>query len=193
MTHNVKTAKKRFKIIRCITNASWRYTYCTRNQHTIIPSHQSLPSRASSLLFAEALPPFVPPRSAEDDTAILIDSLFELGSTAAKHGVNVYLEPLNRYEGHMINTVKRAVGLIEAVRLPSVSVMLDLFHDNIEETDTPGVIEMYAEYIRHVHLAYTNRLQPAKGTWIIFPWLQLLIKSDLQATALWNAACRAKV
>ena len=114
-------------------------------------------------MFSRVLPPFVPPRSKEDDTAVLIGSLYELGTEAAKHGTNVYLEPLNRYEDHMVNTVKDAVELVEAVGQKSVAVMLDLFHGSIEETDMPEVIETYAAHINHIHIADTNRLQPGKG------------------------------
>src|ERR687884_510860 len=58
---------------------------------------------ASYGMFSLRLPPFKPPRSPEDDRAVLIDGLAELGQHAAREGVCVLIEPLNRYEDHMIN------------------------------------------------------------------------------------------
>ncbi len=49
------------------------------------------------------------------------------------------LEPLNRYEDHMLNRVEQAVELCDAVGRASVRVMGDLFHMNIEEDDIGAV------------------------------------------------------
>src|SRR3954451_21955306 len=54
-------------------------------------------------MFSCRLPPFVPPRDAAGDRAVLIDSLGRLGEHARSRGVKVFLEPLNRYEDHMVN------------------------------------------------------------------------------------------
>ncbi|MCC2659305.1 MAG: hypothetical protein K0R37_79, partial [Arthrobacter sp.] len=58
---------------------------------------------ASYGMFSKRLPPFVPPRTDEEDTAVLVEALTVLGEHAASEGVEIYLEPLNRYEDHMIN------------------------------------------------------------------------------------------
>jgi sugar phosphate isomerase/epimerase len=81
-------------------------------------------------MFSLRLPPFKPPRSAEDDRHVLIEGLTELGEHAAREGVCVLLEPLNRYEDHMINRLDQAVDLCRTVDLESVCVMGDFFHMN---------------------------------------------------------------
>lgn len=114
-------------------------------------------------MFSRKLPPHIPPRSPQEDREALLNSLETLGREAQRCGVQIYLEPLNRYEDHMINTVESAVELIRALHLPSVKVMLDLFHGNIEETDLAGTIAAYPNEIAHIHLADSNRLQPGTG------------------------------
>lgn len=114
-------------------------------------------------MFSLRLPPFQPPRSAEDDRKVLIEGLSELGEHAAKEGVAVSFEPLNRYEDHMVHTLSEAVDLCKAVGLPSVKVMADFFHMNIEEQDLASAITQAGDYLTHVHLADSNRLQPGLG------------------------------
>ena len=88
---------------------------------------------------SRALPPFKPPRSPEDDRAVLLEGLSELGEHAAREGVAVLLEPLNRYEDHMLHTLQEAGDLCAAVGLASVQVMVIFFHMSIEEQDLGGV------------------------------------------------------
>ncbi|CAN5218376.1 sugar phosphate isomerase/epimerase [soil metagenome] len=114
-------------------------------------------------LASKRLPPFEVPRTEEEDRRVLLDALEELGEHAENEGTLVLLEPLNRYEDHMLNRVEQAVELCEAVGSPSVKVMGDLFHMNIEEDDLDKAIHQSDGHIAHVHLADSNRLQPGAG------------------------------
>ncbi len=114
-------------------------------------------------LASRRLPPFEVPRAEEEDRRVLLDALEELGEHAESEGTLVLLEPLNRYEDHMLNRVDQAVELCQSVGRPSVKVMGDLFHMNIEEDDIGETIRRADDYIAHVHLADSNRLQPGVG------------------------------
>jgi sugar phosphate isomerase/epimerase len=70
---------------------------------------------ASYGMFSKRLPPFVPPRSDEEDTEILLDAFGQLADHAESEGVIIALEPLNRYENHMINTLADAQALCEKI------------------------------------------------------------------------------
>ena len=118
---------------------------------------------ASYGMFSRSLPPYTPPRSAEEDREILLAALTELGEHAAREGVCVLLEPLNRYEDHMLNTVAQAVDLADAVGLDSVKVMADLYHMNIEEADSPAALRAAGPRLAHVHLSDSNRYEPFAG------------------------------
>jgi sugar phosphate isomerase/epimerase len=119
---------------------------------------------AAFALWSNALPPWEPPpRSPEEDGKILVEALAELGEHAAQHGVAVFLEPLNRYEDHMVNTLAQAADLVRAVGLPSVKVMADTFHMSIEEDDLAESIRNADGLIGHVQLGDSGRLQPGVG------------------------------
>jgi len=76
-------------------------------------------------MFSRRLPPFEPPRSPEGDRAVLLEALGTLGEHARSVGVEQYLEPLNRYEDHMVNRLQDAASLIEEVGLESVRIVAD--------------------------------------------------------------------
>ena len=111
-------------------------------------------------LASKRLPPFTVPRTEEEDRRVLLDALEELGEHAELEGTLVLLEPLNRYEDHMLNRLDQATDLCEAAGRPSVKVMGDLFHMNIEEDDLGEAIRVADGYLAHVHLADSSRLQP---------------------------------
>ncbi len=114
-------------------------------------------------LFSRRLPPFEPPRSDEESRTVLLEALAELGAHAAAEGALVLLEPLNRYEDFMVNTLADAVSIVEEVSSPGVAVIADTFHMSIEEADIPAAIRAAGKHIRHVQLGDSNRLEPGAG------------------------------
>jgi sugar phosphate isomerase/epimerase len=118
---------------------------------------------ASYGMFSRRLPPFEPPRDEAGDREVLLDGLRELGEHAAREGVELFLEPLNRYEDHMVNRLDQAAELIQTVGLDSVRIGIDSYHMNIEETDPSAAIVAQAPYIGHVQLSDSNRFQPGAG------------------------------
>jgi sugar phosphate isomerase/epimerase len=118
---------------------------------------------ASYGMFSRRLPPFEPPRGEEQDRAVLLAGLSELGEHAAAEGVVLLLEPLNRYEDHMVNRLEQAAGLIDEVGLDSVRIGADTYHMNIEEDRPADSLVKFGHYIAHVQVSDSNRLQPGAG------------------------------
>jgi sugar phosphate isomerase/epimerase len=118
---------------------------------------------ASYGMFSRRLPPFEPPRSEEEDRAVLLDGLAELGEHAAREGATLVLEPLNRYEDHMVNRLEQAVELVDAVGLPSVKVLADTYHMNIEEDEPTSALVKATAQLGHVQVSDSNRFQPGAG------------------------------
>lgn len=114
-------------------------------------------------MFSRRLPPFEPPRSPDEDRDLLLDALRELGEHAAFEGGKLLLEPLNRYEDHMVNTLAQAVDLLQTIGLDSLGVVVDTYHVNIEEDDMAHNIQAASEWIRHVQLGDSSRYQPGTG------------------------------
>lgn len=125
---------------------------------------------ASYGMFSKRLPPFVPPRTEEEDITVLAEALSQLGEHAASEGVEIYLEPLNRYEDHMINRLADGVNLLKLVGLESVLLAPDTYHMNIEEGDPAAALQEAASYIGHVQASDSNRLEPGAGNidWALF-------------------------
>lgn len=114
-------------------------------------------------MFSLRLPPMVPPRTAAEDERVLLHSLAVLNDAAATHNVSVFLEPLNRYEDHMINTLERGACYIEQGGFTNVSLTADFYHMNIEEAKIGESLFRFKRHIGHVHLADSHRYQPGTG------------------------------
>lgn len=118
---------------------------------------------ASYGMFSRRLPPFEPPRTAEEDSEVLLAGLTELGEHARNEGVTLFLEPLNRYEDHMVNRLDQAAELIRTTGLDSIRIGIDSYHMNIEESDPVAAILAHADLIGHAQVSDSNRLQPGAG------------------------------
>ncbi|SCD50807.1 Sugar phosphate isomerase/epimerase [Streptomyces sp. TverLS-915] len=129
---------------------------------------------ASYGMFSRRLPPFEPPRSEEEDREVLLSGLTELGEHARAEGVTLFLEPLNRYEDHMVNRLDQAAGLIAVVGLDSVRIGIDSYHMNIEESDPAAAILAAAPFIGHAQVSDSNRFQPGAGHLDWSAWLGAL-------------------
>ncbi len=112
-------------------------------------------------MFTRRLPPFdEPPRTPEQDREVLLEGLAELGGHA---GAALLLEPLNRYEDHMVNTVAQAAELIREAGSPGVRILADTYHMNIEEDDPCEALRAAGDLLGAVHLSDSNRHQPGTG------------------------------
>lgn len=114
-------------------------------------------------IHSNRLPPFQAPRPPEEDRAVLLDALSTLGARAEALGVELWLEPLNRYEDHMVNTLAQGAVLCRAAGSPAVRLMADLFHMNIEEAGMVASLCEAGPLVAHVHLADSSRLEPGTG------------------------------
>ncbi|MEU7484399.1 sugar phosphate isomerase/epimerase family protein [Streptomyces sp. NPDC042319] len=129
---------------------------------------------ASYGMFSRRLPPFEPPRDEHADREVLLAGLTELGEHARAEGVTLFLEPLNRYEDHMVNRLEQAADLIREVGLDSVRIGIDSYHMNIEEADPAAAILAAAPYIGHAQVSDSNRFQPGAGHLDWAAWLGAL-------------------
>jgi sugar phosphate isomerase/epimerase len=87
----------------------------------------------------------------------------ELGPLAEDLGTLILLEPLNRYEAHLPKDLKEGVEICQEVDSPGVRLMADFFHMSIEEADIARSLTEAGAYVRHIHLADSNRQLPGHG------------------------------
>ncbi|MEV1328561.1 sugar phosphate isomerase/epimerase family protein [Micromonospora costi] len=90
--------------------------------------------------------------------AQLRESLTPVVAHAGQAGVTVAVEPLNRYETSLLNTIGQTLEAIGD--LPHCGVALDLYHQNIEETDVPAAIRSAAGRVAHVQVCGNDRGTP---------------------------------
>jgi len=91
------------------------------------------------------------------------ENLKETAKFAAALGVNIGIEPVNRYETFLVNTGEQAMHLRELIDEPNVYVHLDAYHMNIEETDFYEPTKAAAHCLCHYHLSESHRGIPGEG------------------------------
>lgn len=92
--------------------------------------------------------------------AELVDALRPLADYAGAHGVRIALEPLNRFETSVINTVDQALEIVTAVDSPALGIGYDTFHANIEEKDMASALRAAGERLVHVQVCGNDRGAP---------------------------------
>lgn len=101
--------------------------------------------------------------SSEQTFEWLVEALKECASFAKRHSVKLALEPINRYETDLINTVSEGLELLEKVDADNFGLLLDTFHMNIEEPSIEDSIQCTGDKIFHFHVADSNRWYPGAG------------------------------
>ena len=101
---------------------------------------------------------------AQDQADSYVRALEQLAPHAEGAGVTITVEPLNRYEMHLINTLADGIAIAERVGSPRVKVLADVFHMNIEEDNVPASIRAAGDWIGHVHFADNQRAHPGTGS-----------------------------
>ena len=107
-------------------------------------------------------------RKAEWDRSA--ESLKRIGDDAAKKGVVIAIEPINRFEIDMINTAEQGHRMCDQVDNPSIKLMLDSFHMNIEDKAFGDAIRASKKHLVHFHTCSNNRGIPGEGH---IPWNEI--------------------
>lgn len=92
-----------------------------------------------------------------------VESVKRAGAYAQEDGIKLAVEPINRYETHLVNNVDQALKFIKDVGLENVKIMLDCFHMNIEEADPAASIRRAGKNLIHMHIADSNRQSVGRG------------------------------
>ena len=120
-----------------------------------IEAHMDFATRFSAVVIVGSL------RGADGDTDLLTETLRE----CARHAptVRLALEPLNRYESRLVNTVAEGLDVVERVGAENLGILADTFHANIEEANISEAFRAAGDRLFHVHLADSNRWIPGYG------------------------------
>lgn len=84
-------------------------------------------------------------------------SMLEVADYAREHGVVLAIEPVNRFEGYLVNTSDEMLEFVKKINHPNVKILLDTFQMNIEEDDLCKAIMRTKEYLYHFHVCENHR------------------------------------
>jgi len=93
-------------------------------------------------------------------TAELVANLAPVVDHALAAGVRIGLEPLNRYETSLVNTVDQGLAVVAPLPSEGIGLMLDVYHMNIEETDLAAAVTRAGDRIAHVQVCGNDRGAP---------------------------------
>lgn len=93
-------------------------------------------------------------REAGEDT--IADFLTLCSRFCEETGITLAIEPLNRKECNVLNTVKEAARLAERLNLPRIRVLADAYHVFCEQED-PAVLFQEQKWLAHIHVAEPPR------------------------------------
>jgi sugar phosphate isomerase/epimerase len=92
-------------------------------------------------------------------------TFFQLvGDAAEGTGVTIVIEPLNKGESNIINSVLEGVELAKQVNRVTVRVLADFYHMQVEG-EPLNVLRDLGDWLGHVHVADTGRVAPGLGNW----------------------------
>jgi 5-keto-L-gluconate epimerase len=92
-----------------------------------------------------------------------VAALAECCAEAGRSGVRLALEPINRYETTLVNTVAQGLALIDRVGADNLGLLFDTFHANIEEPSIAESLIAAGDRLFHIHVADSNRWHPGAG------------------------------
>ena len=94
----------------------------------------------------------------------LIDELPAVCDQAGARGVELWLEPVNRFESDYLNTVGHTAKLCREINHTALGMTIDFYHMQLEELDAPAAIREAGRWIKLVHVAENTRVEPGPGS-----------------------------
>jgi D-psicose/D-tagatose/L-ribulose 3-epimerase len=105
----------------------------------------------------------LPPEQRKAEWDLAVKNLRIVCEMAAQRGLQIGLEPLNRFESDLVNTVEDVKRLIRDINHPAAKIMIDGFHMNIEERDVEQAIIRAGQDLIHVQVSENYRGTPGTG------------------------------
>ena len=102
-------------------------------------------------------------RRTPDEWKWAVEGWQGIAPTAAAAGVEIGIEPLNRFETYFLNTAADGAKFCDAVGHPSIGLLIDTFHANIEEKTIGEALRAAAKHLKHLHTCENDRGIPGSG------------------------------
>lgn len=112
----------------------------------------------------------VPPDQRKKEWELAVNNLRTVCDMATAQGLQIALEPLNRFESDLVNTAADVCRLAEDINHPAARIMLDLFHSNIEEANPEAALQQIGQRLIHLQVSENHRGIPGTGTTAWAAW-----------------------
>jgi sugar phosphate isomerase/epimerase len=110
-----------------------------------------------------------------------VDLLRQFGPLAEENGVTLVVEPLNRGECNLVNTILEGAEAVRRANQPAVKLLVDIFH-MLRNGESPDDITKVGALIRHAHLAENkDRAAPGVNGENFRPYLRALRRTGYNA------------
>ena len=100
----------------------------------------------------------------ENEKNTIVEVWSSVADYAKEKGVNIAVEPINRYESYVCNTAENVLELIEKTGKDNLFLHLDTFHMNIEENNFRDPILLANQKLKHIHVTESHRGMLGEGT-----------------------------
>lgn len=100
----------------------------------------------------------------ETEKNTIVEVWSSVADYAKEKGVNIAVEPINRYESYVCNTAENVLELIEKTEKDNLFLHLDTFHMNIEENNFRDPILLANKKLKHIHVTESHRGMLGEGT-----------------------------
>lgn len=100
----------------------------------------------------------------ETEKNTIVEVWSSVADYAKEKGVNIAVEPINRYESYVCNTAENVLELIEKTEKDNLFLHLDTFHMNIEENNFRDPILLANQKLKHIHVTESHRGMLGEGT-----------------------------
>lgn len=97
----------------------------------------------------------------------------ETRDAAQRNELQIVLEPLNRRETNLLNSLEETVAFLDEFDIERVPVVADLFHIMLE-AESLSVVRDLGPRIGHAHIADADRRPPGQGDWPLAPFIEAL-------------------
>jgi sugar phosphate isomerase/epimerase len=126
-----------------------------------------------------------------------VEALQVVAPIAQRHGIQVVVEPLNRVECNLVNTIDEGAEAVRRCNHPSVQLLVDFFH-MLRNGEAPDPIGRHAALVTHAHLAENvDRREPGFHGDDFRPFLRQLRKATrcqrLTIECVWSTSMPAGV
>lgn len=97
----------------------------------------------------------------------IVDALRDAAPAAEDAGIDLVVEPLNNpvdHRGYYLDSSYEAYEIVHAVDSPAVSVLFDVYHQQITEGNVIANLTEHVEFVGYVHVAdVPGRHEPGTG------------------------------